>query len=457
MTTTMKNTKMSNIQLMDKQHHIHPFTDTALLGAEGSRVFVRGDNIYVWDSEGNKYFDAMSGLWCVNIGYGRDELADVAAKQMRALPFYNSFFNCSVEPAIELAAKLAQISPPQFNHCFFTGSGSEANDTMIRMVRRYWDLCGKHDKKVIISRLNAYHGSTIGGASLGGMAFMHEQGDLPIKNIAHIGQPYSFELQGNLSEEEFAIQSAQLLEEKIMEIGANRIAAFVGEPVQGAGGVVIPPQGYWEEIQRICNKHDILLVADEVICGFGRLGHWFGSDYYNINADIMPIAKGLSSGYLPIGGLLVGDRVADTLIAKGKEFAHGFTYSGHPTCCAVALANINIIEKESLVERTANELAPALNKKWLTLAEHSLVGEARSVGALAALELVVDKETRRRYDDKHSAGVICRDICIEEGIIMRAVRDTMIICPPLITTDEQLDELIAKVCIVLDRTAEKIL
>lgn len=457
MKVATNNRGLSDLREIDRLHHLHPFTDTALLGNEGTLVFTRGENVYVWDNEGNKYFDAMSGLWCVNIGYGRDTLVQAAAKQMRKLPFYNSFFKCSVEPAIELAAKLAQISPEQFNHCFFTGSGSEANDTMIRMVRRYWDLCGKHDKKVLISRFNAYHGSTIGGASLGGMAFMHEQGDLPIENIVHIGQAYSFEGQGDIEEEEFAIQSAQLLEEKIKELGPQRVAAFVGEPVQGAGGVIIPPAGYWDEIQRICTKYDILLVADEVICGFGRLGRWFGSQYYNINADIMPIAKGLSSGYLPLGGVLVGDRVAKTLISKGKEFAHGFTYSGHPVCCALALENINILEQEDLINRTAKELAPGLRKKWLAVAEHPIVGEARTVGALAALELVTDKETRRRYDDKHSAGVICREICLEEGIIMRAVRDTMVICPPLVTTDKQLDELIGKVTIVLDKTAEKIL
>lgn len=447
------NRSTTQLQEIDKKHHIHPFTDTQSLAQEGTLVMVKGDGIYVWDSEGKKYLDAMSGLWCVALGYGRAELVEAAAAQMSELPYYNSFFKSSVQAAISLADKLAELAPPHINHSFFTGSGSEANDTVIRMVRRYWDLCGKAEKKILISRSNAYHGSTIGGASLGGMGFMHKQGDLPIPNIVHIDQPYMFELQQDLSEEEFALASARKLEDKIKELGSKRVAAFVAEPVQGAGGVIIPPRGYWQEIQRICNKYDILLVADEVICGFGRLGTWFGSDFYHIQADLMPIAKGLTSGYLPLGAVLVGDRVADKLIKQGKEFAHGFTYSGHPVCCAVALKNIEILEKENLVTRMRDEVAPLLKQKWDSLADHPLAGETRSVGGLAALELVVDKETRRRYDDKFTAGYSCRDICLREGIIMRAVRDTMIVCPPLIISGSQLDEMVAKVRVCLDKTA----
>jgi len=338
---------------------------------------------------------------------------------------------------------------------FFAGSGSEANDTVVRMVRRYWDLMGEPGRTVIVSRENAYHGSTMAGASLGGMAFMHAQGGLPIPGIVHIRQPYWYADGGELSAEEFGLVAAHALEQKITEIGADKVAAFIGEPIQGAGGVIIPPETYWPEIQRICDRHGILLVADEVICGFGRTGHWFGSDRFGIRADLLAIAKGMSSGYLPIGGVMVGDRVAEVLIARGGEFAHGYTYSGHPVACAVASANLRIIEREGLVSRVREELAPHLAAKWRQLAEHPLVGEARCTGLLGALELVRDKATRRFFDKRGEVGTICRDFCFENGLIMRAVRDTMIVSPPLVITPAQLDELAEKAWRCLDLTLER--
>jgi putrescine aminotransferase len=389
------------------------------------------------------------------VGYGRTELAEVARAQMLELPYYNSFFQTAHPPAIELSKQLVDVTPPQFNHVFFAGSGSEANDTVVRMVRRYWDLMGEPGRTVIVSRENAYHGSTMAGASLGGMAFMHAQGGLPIPGIVHIRQPYWYADGGDLSPEEFGLVAARALEEKIAEIGADKVAAFIGEPIQGAGGVIIPPESYWPEIQRICDRHGILLVVDEVICGFGRTGHWFGSDRFGIRADLMPIAKGMSSGYLPIGGVMVGDRVAEVLIARGGEFAHGYTYSGHPVACAVASANLRIIERENLVSRVREQLAPHLAAKWRQLAEHPLVGEARCTGLLGALELVRDKATRRFFDKRGEVGTICRDFCFENGLIMRAVRDTMIVSPPLVITPAQLDELAEKAWRCLDLTLER--
>jgi putrescine aminotransferase len=397
----------------------------------------------------------MAGLWCVNVGYGRAELAEVARAQMLELPYYNSFFQTAHPPAIELARQLVEVTPPQFNHVFFAGSGSEANDTVVRMVRRYWDLMGEPNRTVIVSRENAYHGSTVAGASLGGMAFMHAQGGLPIPGIVHIRQPYWYADGGELSRDEFGRVAARALEEKIAEIGADKVAAFIGEPIQGAGGVIIPPETYWPEIQRICDRHGILLIADEVICGFGRTGHWFGCDRFGIRADFMSIAKGMSSGYLPIGGVMVGDRVAEVLIARGGEFAHGYTYSGHPVACAVASANLRIIEREKLVSRVRDELAPHLAAKWRRLAEHPLVGEARCNGLLGALELVRDKSTRRFFDKRGEVGTICRDYCFENGLVMRAVRDTMIVAPPLVITPAQLDELAEKAWRCLDLTLER--
>ena len=322
----------------------------------------------------------------------------------------------------------------------------------VRMVRRYWDLMGEPERTVIVSRENAYHGSTMAGASLGGMAFMHAQGGLPIPGIVHIRQPYWYAEGGELSPEEFGLVAAHALEQKIEELGAHRVAAFIGEPIQGAGGVIIPPSTYWPEIQRICDRHGILLIADEVICGFGRTGHWFGSELFGIRPDLMSIAKGMSSGYLPIGGVMVGDRVADVLIAKGGEFAHGYTYSGHPVACAVASANIRILQRENLVERVRDDVGPWLAEKWRKLAEHPLVGEARCTGLIGALELVRDKAGRRFFDKRGEVGTICRDYCFENGLVMRAVRDTMIVAPPLVITRAQLDELAEKAWRCLDLT-----
>jgi putrescine aminotransferase len=442
-------------QELDRQHYLHPFTDYKQLHARGSRVIVRAEGCYLYDSEGQRILDGMAGLWCVNVGYGRRELAEAAYRQMLELPYYNSFFQTAHPPAIELAKRLVDLTPPQFNHVFFTSSGSEGNDTVVRLVRRYWDLMGQPGRKVIVSRRNAYHGSTVAGASLGGMAFMHEQGGLPIPDIVHIAQPYWYGEGGELSPAEFGQRCAQALETKIEELGAHRVAAFIGEPIQGAGGVIIPPDTYWPEIQRICDRHGILLVADEVICGFGRTGHWFGSELYGLRPDLMTIAKGLSSGYLPIGGVLVADRVADVLIDRGGEFAHGYTYSGHPAACAVASVNLELIEQEGLVERTRVETGPYLAARWRELGRHPLVGEARSVGLIGALELVRDKRRRSFFDRRGEVGTLCRDFCFANGLIMRAVRDTMIVAPPLVISREQIDELAEKAWRCLDLTLER--
>ena len=443
------------LQEIDGLHHIHPFTDHKALMEKGTRVITRANGVYLWDSDGNKILDGMAGLWCVNVGYGRQELVDAATKQMRELPYYNNFFQTTHPPAIELSKALVDISPPQFNHVFFTNSGSEANDTVVRMVRHYWNLEGKPEKTVIISRENAYHGSTVAASSLGGMKGMHAQGGI-LHDIEHIEQPHWYKNGGAMDPDEFGLKTAQALETRIREIGEDRVAAFIGEPVQGAGGVIIPPATYWPEIQRICKKYGILLIADEVICGFGRLGEWFGSDYFDIEADFMPIAKGLSSGYLPIGGLMVGDRVTDTVINKGSDFNHGFTYSGHPAACAVAMENIRILKDEKIIERTKNDLSPYLQGKWLALGDHPLVGEARGIGMVGALELVKDKDTKTSYQSDQNVGMICRDFCFNNGLIMRAVGDAMIICPPLVISHSEIDELVDKAKLCLDLTWAKI-
>jgi len=395
----------------------------------------------------------MSGLWCVALGYGRRELIDAASRQLQTLPYYNSFFQCAHPPAIELAARLAALSPPGFERVFFTGGGSEANDTVLRLVRQYWALQGQPGRRIIISRRNAYHGSTVAAASLGGMAFMHAQGGLPIAGIEHIEQPYWYALGGDESPQDFGLRIAAQLEQKIESLGVHQVAAFIAEPVQGAGGAIIPPDSYWPEIQRICDHYGILLVADEVITGFGRLGDWFASTGYGIRPDLMPFAKGVTSGYLPLGGVMVNDRVADLLVEKGGEFAHGYTYSGHPVACAVGLATLEVLEREQIPARVKNDIGPYFAQRWQQLAEHPLVGEARSRGLIGALELVADKPTRERFPAAQQVGTLCRDLCVDNGLVMRAVGDTMIVAPPLIISHAQIDELVQIAARVLDLTA----
>ncbi len=463
MTSLISSNHMSttNIQALDSAHFIHPFTDHGDLATRGARVMVRGEGIYVWDSEGERVLDAMSGLWCVNVGYGRQELADAAHHQMMTLPYYNSFFQTTNVPAVQLAAKLAELAPDvgarSFKHVFYSSSGSESNDSNVRMVRRYWDLLDQPQRKVIISRLNAYHGSTMAGASLGGMSGMHAQGDLPIPNITHIDQPYFFEngLPGE-SEHDFGLRAAGWLETKILEIGADKVAAFIAEPVQGAGGVIIPPASYWPEIQRIVDKYGILLISDEVICAFGRLGTWFGYEKFGYKPDLVTFAKAVTSGYIPLGGVLVGDRVAKVLIEKGGEFNHGYTYSGHPVACAVALANLAIMEREQLPQRVRDDIGPYLAQRFADIAAHPLVGMAETCGFMAGLVLVKNKASRERFAEALSVGMICRGHCFKNGLIMRAVGDRMIIAPPLTMTHAQIDDMVALIIRCLDLTHEDV-
>ncbi|KQB52297.1 aminotransferase [Pseudomonas endophytica] len=449
---TSKNPQTQAWQQLSNDHHLAPFSDFKQLKEVGPRIITHAKGVYLWDSEGHKILDGMAGLWCVAIGYGRDELADAASKQMRELPYYNLFFMTAHPPVLELSKVIADVAPQGMNHVFFTGSGSEGNDTMLRMVRHYWAIKGQPNKKVIISRKNGYHGSTVAGASLGGMTYMHEQGDLPIPGITHIPQPYWFGEGGDMSPEEFGIWAANQLEEKILELGVENVGAFIAEPIQGAGGVIVPPDSYWPRIKEILAKYDILFVADEVICGFGRTAEWFGSDFYDLKPDMMTIAKGLTSGYIPMGGLIVRDEVV-AVLNEGGDFNHGFTYSGHPVAAAVALENIRILREEKIIEKAQAETAPYLQKRLRELNDHPLVGEVRGVGLLGAIELVQDKATRKRYEGR-GAGMICRQFCFDNGLIMRAVGDTMIIAPPLVISKDEIDELVTKARKCLDLTLE---
>jgi putrescine aminotransferase len=444
----------SEWQAADAAHFLHPFTDFQGLARKGSRIIARADNIYLWDSEGRQILDAMSGLWCVNVGYGQSALIEAATHQLQTLPFYNAFFQTATPPAIALAELLAQVTPPQFQHVFFGSSGSEGNDTVVRMVRRYWEVLGQPQRQIIISRHNAYHGSTVAGSSLGGMETMHAQGGAPVPGIVHIQQPYWWEhgRPAGLSRDDFGRVAAGWLEAEILARGPENVAAFIGEPVQGAGGVIIPPPTYWPEIQRICDKFGVLVVSDEVICGFGRTGHWFGCQTFGFEPDLMTFAKGVTSGYIPLGGVMVGQRMARVLIEQGGEFSHGYTYSGHPVACAVGLANVNLMRRLDLVRHVQDDVGPYLAQVYAQLANHPLVGDAETCGLMGSLLLVKDKARGTPFSEEAEIGTVCRGHCFAQGVIMRAVGDRMIIAPPLVITRTQIDEMVALIRRCLDLT-----
>ena len=451
---TYQNYSLKQLQQIDATHHLHPFTDHKELRAAGSRIVTRAEGPYIYDSEGAELLDGMAGLWCVNVGYGRDELAEAAAAQMKELPYYNSFFKCSTPTPVLLAKKLAEIAPKTVNQVFFGSSGSEANDTALRLVRHYWALEGKPQKNRIISRKNAYHGSTVAGTSLGGMEPMHKQLGGAVPNIVHVMMPYAYELAlPGESDHDFGLRAAKAVEDAIIEAGADNVAAFIGEPIMGAGGVKIPPMSYWPEVERICRKHDVLLMLDEVITGYGRTGEWFAAQAFGVTPDTMTTAKALTSGYQPLSALLVGDRIASTLVEKGGEFYHGYTYSGHPVACAVALKNLEIIEREGLVERVRTDTGPyfaqALQER---IAGHGLVGEVRSFGLMGAIEIVRDKATKERFEGDGRAAVVVRDHAIAGGMMMRATGDTMILSPPLIWTRDTIDLACERIGKALDLT-----
>ena len=443
-------------QKIDSTHHLHPFTDFKELINTGTRVIISGKGNYVIDSDNNKILDMMAGLWCVNIGYGRKELAEVAYEQMQLLPYYNSFFKTATTPSIELSKVLADIAPEGIERFFYGSSGSESNDTVVRLVRRYFDILGKKNKKTFISRTFAYHGSTMASASLGGMQAMHDQGDLPLPGFVHAMPPYQYKFGKNISEDEFCKLAVNDIEKKIIEIGSDNVAAFIGEPIQGAGGVIVPPQNYWNLIQDLCKKYDILLCIDEVICGFGRTGEWFGSQHYNIKPDVITFAKGITSGYLPLSGIGIGKKISDVMINQGGEFYHGYTYSGHPVACAVAVENIRIIKEEGMIENVKKNIAPYLQKRMREFGNHPLVGEVRGEGLLIGVELVKNKEKKELFDPVGKVGNICKDHCINNNLIMRAVRDGMMCSPPLTILKDDIDKCVERFKISLDATLEDI-
>jgi 4-aminobutyrate--pyruvate transaminase len=438
---------------------MHSYTNARRHEEIGPLVIEKGDGIYVEDASGKRYIEAMAGLWSVAVGFSEQRLVDAATRQMKQLPFYHNFTHKSHAPVIDLAEKLVSIAPVPMSKVFFTNSGSEANDTAMKMIWYRSNALGQPQKKKIISRKRGYHGVTIASASLTGLPNNHISFDLPIANVIHTGTPHHYrDAQPGESEEAFATRLADELEQLILAEGPDTIAAFIGEPVMGAGGVVVPPATYWEKIQAVLAKYDILLVADEVICGFGRTGSMFGCETFGIRPDILVMSKQLSSSYLPISALLINDRVYQPLADESNRigtFGHGYTAGGHPVPAAVALENLKIIEENDLVGN-AKRVGAHMQKRLRELADHELVGEVRGVGLIAGVELVADKATRAPWKNAGALGLLVNGHLQENGVISRNMGDTLGFCPPLIITESQVDDMVTAVKKALDASLPEV-
>jgi adenosylmethionine-8-amino-7-oxononanoate aminotransferase len=421
---------------------------------------VRGEGVWVEDADGRRYLDAMAGLWCVNVGYGREEIARAIADQARRLPFAHGFGGMSHEPAVRLAARLRDLVPGRPGRIFFGTSGSDANETLIKLIWYYQNLRGRPEKKKILSRRRAYHGVTIGASSATGLPFVHEGFDLPLDRFVHVTPPYLYrEAEPGTTGGEFVVQLARELEETIEREGAGNVAAFFAEPVMGAGGVLVPPEGYFEAIVPILRRHEILLVADEVICGFGRLGSWFGSHHFGITPDLVTLAKGLTSAYVPMSACVLSEEIVSVLEEHSSEagpFAHGYTYSGHPVAAAAALANLEILEREKLVENAARVGAVLQSELRAKLDGHPLVGEIRGIGMIAGVEVVADPVTRAPFDAAARVGVRLARHLLEEGVLVRTLGDTVALSPPLIFDPSHVEALTAMLGRGLDRLSAEL-
>ena len=449
---------LSNLAARDVETLIHPFTNLASFRDTGPLILERGEGSWVFDGDGKPYLEGMAGLWCTALGYSNRELVDAAMEQFRKLPFQHLFSGRSHDPAIELAEKLKEIAPVPMSKVFFTASGSEANDTQVKLVWYINNALGRPKKKKIIARLKAYHGVTIASGSLTGLPLNHADFDLPIAGILHTSCPHHYRFaQAGESEEDFSTRLAAELDEMIEKEGPDTVAAFIAEPVMGAGGALMPPEGYFAKIQEVCDRHDVLFIADEVITGFGRLGHMWGSQAFGIRPDTISFAKAVTSAYLPLGGVMVNEAVYQALLDESRKiglFAHGYTYSGHPVSCAVALKAIEIYERDRLAEQ-ARVKGRLFQRRLDALADHPLVGEARGMGLIGGLEIVADKGSKRQYEVKRGVAAKCVGFAQAEGLIVRSLSgDRIALCPPLIITEEEIGELFDRLTRALDRTAE---
>ena len=445
----MEPLSLETLRRIDQAHHLHPFTDHGDLHRQGTRIIRSASGCTVIDENDRPLIDALAGLWCVNVGYGRREIADAVYKQMTAVAYYPSFFNTTTEPTILLAGKLAQLAPKGLGHAFFSNSGSEANESALKLIRGYQKLRGKRAKQKIVTRSFAYHGVTLATTSMTGLPSCTEPFDLPLPGFVQVPGPYAYGANNGMTPEQYGEWCLAETERILLKEGPDTIAALFAEPIQGAGGVIVPPPGYLRALRDLCRRHDILFVADEVITAFGRLGTWFASELWNLEPDLIVTAKGITSGYLPLGATLVRDEIAETL-TKGGYLAHGYTYSGHPAATAAALANLEIIEKEKLVERVRDDVGPYFQKKLQSLAGHRAVSEARGFGLIGALE-VVPRGGRAELTPTTLLGVKAAALVREEGVIVRGIRDLVALAPPLVATHEEVDRIFAAVEKGLDR------
>ena len=444
-----------SIEAKDLEHLLHPTTNLTQHQESGPQVLTRAEGCYVWDNKGNQYLEAMAGLWCTALGYGEEELVRVAAEQMKALSYNQLFAGKTNEASVLLAEKLKSMVPMDAGRVFFGLSGSDANDTQIKLMWYYNNAIGRPEKKKIISRMRGYHGVTVASGSLTGLPPFHAHFDLPIAGILHTDSPHYYRGQeGGESESEFVDRIVGNLESLIMKEGPETIAAFIAEPIMGAGGVVVPPAGYYQKVQALLKQHDILFIDDEVICGFGRTGRPFGAETMGIEPDTMSVAKAVSSAYLPLSAVLLPEYMYEAFAAMSAElgnFSHGFTYSGHPVCAAVALRNLELMEERDLFSHAAR-MGDLMQDRLALLGEHPLVGEARGAGLIGALELVADKDTRAPFPAGKGVGAYCMRRCEAHGLVSRSLGDTMALCPPLIITDAQIDELFSKLELALNET-----
>jgi putrescine aminotransferase len=436
------------LRRLDQAHHLHPFTDQRAMHASGTHVIRSAKGCTLIDEEGRELLDGLAGLWCTNVGYGREEILQAVSEQMRAVAFYPSFFNTTTEPTIRLSARLAELAPGRLQHVIFSNSGSEANESALKLIRAYWKLRGRSQKSKVISRSFAYHGVTLATTSLTGLASCTEPFDLPLPGFIQVPGPNSYG--SGKSPAEYGAWCLAETERTIAREGAESIAAFFAEPVQGAGGVIVPPEGHLKALRELCRRHEILFVADEVITGFGRLGAWFASELWSLDPDLMTLAKGITSGYVPLGATLVSDEIADTL-EQGGYLAHGFTYTGHPVACAAALANLEILTRERLVERVRDDVGPRFQAALRKLAAHPAVAEVRGVQLIGALEL--KRPPKGNYADAapNMLGPAVHYLAREEGVIVRGIRDLVAMSPPFIVTHAELERMFAGLTRALDR------
>ena len=429
----------------DLDHYVHPWTDFSVFHEEGSLVVAEADGAYVFDSDGKRYIDGIGGLWCVNIGYGRDEMAQAIADQVRAIPYYSSFNHLTTPPSAELAAKLAEISPDNLNHVFYGTGGSQANDTAIRIIHYYFNRLGKPSKKKVISRVDAYHGSTYLTMTLTGVTADHVGFDLAPDLVSYVSCPNPYRKPDNMSDAQFCDFLVDELEQEILKIGEDNVAAFIAEPIMGAGGVIVPPQGYHQRTFEVCRKYDVLYISDEVVTGFGRIGHLLSSEpVFGIKPDVITAAKGISSGYLPLSATMLSDEIYEVLsqpAEDGSLFTHGFTYSGHPVCCRAGLKNIEIIEREGICEHV-REVGPYFEQQLNTLRDLPIVGDVRGKCFMMCVENVKNPQTKELFDADIAIGDRIAAHCQKHGLIVRPIAHLNVLSPPLILTRDEVDDVV---------------